>query len=209
MKDLIKRYLPYALIIFAVFLIVPLFFANKTLENFFAIALYFIFLVTTVGCSAFYCSKHGLDFLFALISPIAFLFTMLIYCGGFTLTNVILLVVYLVAGIFGLFLGDLAFGDERRRREQKEKKEAEELMLEANRRDASERERMQKSKRRGQEKARTRKNVPETEIGDTVLKERIPAADIDDFDYDKYLADIDKKTSSDDEVDKILEDWHS
>lgn len=103
MKDLIKRYLPYALIIFAVFLIVPLFFANKTLENFFAIALYFIFLVTTVGCSAFYCSKHGLDFLFALISPIAFLFTMLIYCGGFTLTNVILLVVYLVAGIFGLF----------------------------------------------------------------------------------------------------------
>ena len=62
---------------------------------------------------------------------------------------------------------------------------------------------------RGQEKARTRKNVPETEIGDTVLKERIPAADIDDFDYDKYLADIDKKTSSDDEVDKILEDWHS
>lgn len=209
MKDLIKRYLPYALIIFAVFLIVPLFFANKTLENFFAIALYFIFLVTTVGCSAFYCSKHGLDFLFALISPIAFLFTMLIYCGGFTLTNVILLVVYLVAGIFGLFLGDLAFGDERRRREQKEKKEAEELMLEANRRDASERERMQKSKRRGQEKARTRKNVPEAEIGDTVLKERIPASDIDDFDYDKYLADIDKKTSSDDEVDKILEDWHS
>lgn len=209
MKDLIKRYLPYALIIFAVFLIVPLFFANKTLENFFAIALYFIFLVTTVGCSAFYCSKHGLDFLFALISPIAFLFTMIIYCGGFTLTNVILLVVYLVAGIFGLFLGDLAFGDERRRREQKEKKEAEELMLEANRRDASERERMQKSKRRGQEKARTRKNVPETEIGDTVLKERIHAADIDDFDYDKYLADIDKKTSSNDEVDKILEDWHS
>ena len=109
MSGLIKKYLPYALIIFAVFLIVPIFFANKTMENFFGIALYFIFLVTTVACSAIYCSKHGLDFLFALIAPIAFLFTMIIYCGGFSnITNIILLGVYLVAGIFGLFLGDLA-----------------------------------------------------------------------------------------------------
>ena len=35
------------------------------------------------------------------------------------------------------------------------------------------------------------------------------SADVDDFDYDKYLADIDKKSSNDDEVDKILNDWHS
>ena len=125
MSGLIKKYLPYALIIFAVFLIVPIFFFFFSMENFFGIALYFIFLVTTVACSAIYCSKHGLDFLFALIAPIAFLFTMIIYCGGFSnITNIILLGVYLVAGIFGLFLGDLAFGDERHKKEQQERREA-------------------------------------------------------------------------------------
>ncbi len=207
MKDLVKRYLPYALVIFGVFLIVPLFFANEALENFFAIALYFIFLVTTVVCSAIYCSKHGLDFLFALIAPIAFLFTMIIYCGGFTkLTNIILLVVYLVAGIFGLFLGDLAFGDERRKREQKEKREAEKLMLQANRRDASERERMQREVKKAP--SARKKSPTRTASADKINKKR-PSADVDDFDYDKYLADIDKKSSNDDEVDKILNDWHS
>ena len=141
MNGMIKKYLPFALIIFGVYLLVPLIFLIPGLNNFSAVAYYFIFLVTQVACSAFYCSKHGLDFLFALIAPIAFLFTMMIYAGGFTnFTNIILLVVYLIAGIFGLFLGDLAFGDERRKREKKEKQAAEELLLQAKRRDERERE---------------------------------------------------------------------
>ena len=140
MNGMIKKYLPFALIIFGVYLLVPLIFLIPGLNNFSAVAYYFIFLVTQVACSAFYCSKHGLDFLFALIAPIAFLFTMMIYAGGFTnFTNIILLVVYLIAGIFGLFLGDLAFGDERRKREKKEKQAAEELLLQAKRRDERER----------------------------------------------------------------------
>ena len=99
MNGMIKKYLPFALIIFGVYLLVPLIFLIPGLNNFSAVAYYFIFLVTQVACSAFYCSKHGLDFLFALIAPIAFLFTMMIYAGGFTnFTNIILLVVYLIAG---------------------------------------------------------------------------------------------------------------
>ena len=72
MNGMIKKYLPFALIIFGVYLLVPLIFLIPGLNNFSAVAYYFIFLVTQVACSAFYCSKHGLDFLFALIAPIGF-----------------------------------------------------------------------------------------------------------------------------------------
>ncbi len=205
MKDLVKRYLPYAIVIFAVFLIVPLIFANDALKNYSAIAFYFILLVTTVACSAIYCSKHGLDFLFALISPIAFLFTMT-YCGGFKLTNIVLIFVYLVAGIFGLFLGDLAFGDERRKREQKEKREAEEVMLQANRRDASERQRIKNDSRKREAKPAPRRTPVKAEPKPQATKAR--AVD-DDFDYDKYLSDIDRKSPEEAEIDQILNDWHS
>ncbi len=116
MTAMIKKYLPYAIIIFAVFLLVPLIFISEPMQKFSAVGYYFILLMTQVVCSAVYCAKHGLDFLFTLIAPIAFLFTMMIYAGGFSNpTNIILLVVYLIAGIFGLFLGDLAFGDARRK----------------------------------------------------------------------------------------------
>lgn len=205
MKDLVKRYFPYAIVIFAVFLIVPLIFANDALKNYSAIAFYFILLVTTVACSAIYCSKHGLDFLFALISPIAFLFTMT-YCGGFKLTNIVLIFVYLVAGIFGLFLGDLAFGDERRKREQKEKREAEEVMLQANRRDASERQRIKNDSRKREAKPAPRRTPVKAESKPQATKAR--AVD-DDFDYDKYLSDIDRKSPEEAEIDQILNDWHS
>lgn len=205
MKDLVKRYLPYAIVIFAVFLIVPLIFANDALKNYSAIAFYFILLVTAVACSAIYCSKHGLDFLFALISPIAFLFTMT-YCGGFKLTNIVLIFVYLVAGIFGLFLGDLAFGDERRKREQKEKREAEEVMLQANRRDASERQRIKNDSRKREAKPAPRRTPVKAEPKPQATKAR--AVD-DDFDYDKYLSDIDRKSPEEAEIDQILNDWHS
>ena len=68
-----KKYVPYALIIFAVYLLVPLVFLIPALSNYSTVAYYFIFLVTQVVCSAAYCAKQGLDFLFALIAPIAFI----------------------------------------------------------------------------------------------------------------------------------------
>ena len=141
----LKKYVPFALIIFAVYLLVPLVFLIPALNNYSTVAYYFIFLVTQVVCSAAYCAKHGLDFLFALIAPIAFIPSMLIYNGGFTqIQNLVLVFVYLVAGIFGLFLGDLAFGDERRKREKKEKQAAEDMLLQAKRHDEQEKERFDK-----------------------------------------------------------------
>ena len=188
MAGMIKKYLPYAIVIFAVYLLVPLIFISEPMQKFSPICYYFILLMTQVVCSAVYCAKHGLDFLFTLIAPIAFLFTMMIYAGGFgNPTNIILLVVYLISGIFGLFLGDLAFGDARRKQEKKEKQAAEELLLQAKRRDEREKQRM------ANENARTRRaeNVQRASNDEVRSTSRVNIDD-DDFDYDKYMSDIDK-----------------
>ena len=188
MAGMIKKYLPYAIVIFAIYLLVPLIFISEPMQKFSPVCYYFILLMTQVVCSAVYCAKHGLDFLFTLIAPIAFLFTMMIYAGGFgNPTNIILLVVYLISGIFGLFLGDLAFGDARRKQEKKEKQAAEELLLQAKRRDEREKQRM------ANENARTRRaeNVQRAS-NDEVRSTSRANIDDDDFDYDKYMSDIDK-----------------
>ena len=186
MNGLIKKYLPYAIVIFAVFLLVPLLFIKgSALEKYSPVAFYFILLTTAVVTSAIYCAKHGIDFLFTLMAPIAFLFTM-IYSGGFRPTNLILLFVYLVAGIFGQFLGDLAFGDERRKKEKQERAEQEKLMLRAKRRDERERRRMESESR---ENTVAERNNPDDE---EIQAPSRPSIDDDDFDYDKYLADIDR-----------------
>lgn len=189
MNGMIKKYMPYAVTIFAIYLIVPLLFRNQATQSFVPVAFYFIFPGTAIACSAIYCSKHGLDFLFALIAPIAFIPSMLIYYGGFDskyiLTNLLLLAVYLISGIFGLFLGDIALGDKRRQKEKQEKAEAEEFMLEAKRRDEIEKEKRAK-------------------------KESPLSVDDDDFDYDKYLSDIDKPADATDaEIDDILSEYGS
>lgn len=188
MNGLIKRYLPYAIVIFAVFILVPLLFMKgSVLADYWAVAYYFILLTTAVVTSAVYCAKHGIDFLFALIAPIAFLFTM-IYSGGFRVTNLILLFVYLVAGIFGQFLGDLAFGDDRRKREKQDKAEQEKLMLRAKRRDERERQRMERESQENSVAERYDVDYAEEE---PAASRRI-SPDDDDFDYDKYMADIDR-----------------
>lgn len=187
MNGLIKKYLPYAIVIFAVFLLVPLLFIKgSVMEKYSPVAFYFILLTTAVVTSAVYCAKNGIDFLFTLIAPIAFLFTM-IYSGGFRLTNLILLFVYLVAGIFGQFLGDLAFGDERRKKEKQEKAEQEKIMLRAKRRDERERQRM--------EHEAAESVVSGHSDGDDTP--RTASIDSDDFDYDKYMADIDRMLEED------------
>ena len=196
MVGMIKKYLPYAIVIFAVFLLVPLIFISEPMQKFSAIGYYFILLMTQVVCSAIYCAKHGLDFLFTLIAPIAFLFTMMIYAGGFSNpTNIILLVVYLISGIFGLFLGDLAFGDARRKQEKKEKQAAEELLLQAKRRDEREKQRM------ANESAQSRRaeNVKRTSYDEDISSTPSTNVDDDDFDYDKYMSDIDKMLDDMDE----------
>ena len=186
MNDMIKKYLPYGATIFAIFLITPLIFQNGATRNFVPVEWYFILPATAIISAAIFCSKYGLDFLFALIAPIAYIPSMLIFYGGFSFFNIILLAVYLASGIFGLFLGDIALGDNRRQKEAEEKAEAEAMLLEAKRRDDIEREKRENNK-------------------------PSPSYDDDDFDYDKYLSDIDRSPMSDAdaEIEAILNEYGS
>ena len=213
MSDMVKKYVPYAVIIFVVYMLLPLVFLPAAMQKFSPIAYDCVFPLTAIGCAAHYCSKYGLDFLFALIAPIIYLPSMLIYNGGFSSntlsTNLILLVVYLVAGIFGLFLGDLAFGDKRRQKEKAEQAETEEMLLEARRREKKELETMTKSSRkpeRNPHKQERRPSKPARRPAPT--PQRTVKDDTDDFDYDKYLSDIDRKQDpNESEIDDILNEY--
>lgn len=213
MSDMIKKYVPYAVIVFVVYMLLPLIFIPAAMQKFSPVAYDCIFPLTAIGCAAHYCSKHGLDFLFALIAPIIYLPSMLIYNGGFSSgtlsTNLILLVVYLVSGIFGLFLGDLAFGDKRRQKEKAEQQETEEMLLEARRREKQELETMTKSSRKTEKNPHRQERRPSKPARRaTPVQQETVKDDTDDFDYDKYLSGIDRKQdSSESEIDDILNEY--
>ena len=211
MTDMVKKYVPYAVIILLVYMLLPLVFIPGAMQKFSPVAYDFVFPITAIGCSAHYCSKQGLDFLFALIAPIIYLPSMLIYNGGFSSstlsTNLILLVVYLVAGIFGLFLGDLAFGDKRRQKEKAEQEEAEEMLLEAKRREKEELENMTSSSKKSERKAPYRQERKPARRP-SPAPQKTETADDDDFDYDKYLSGIDRKQDpNESEIDDILNEF--
>lgn len=213
MSDMIKKYVPYVVIIFVVYMLLPLIFIPAAMQKFSPVAYDCIFPLTAIGCAARYCSKYGLDFLFALIAPIIYLPSMLIYNGGFSSgtlsTNLILLVVYLVSGIFGLFLGDLAFGDKRRQKEKAEQQETEEMLLEARRREKQELETMTKSSRKTEKNPHRQERRPSKPARRATPVQQETVNDIDDdFDYDKYLSGIDRKQdSSESEIDDILNEY--
>lgn len=183
MNGLVKKYLPYGVVILLIYMLVPIIFISKSLQGFSTVAYYFIFPATAIVCAAMYCSKYGMDFLFTLIAPVVFIPSMLIYNGGFHLTNIILLVAYLISGIFGLFVGDIAFGDKR--------KKAEERLLAA--------------KRRNEEFVNEK--AAEAEAPKAVEATYDSNDDDDDFDYSKY-ASTDKVTDES-EIDDILNEFGS
>ncbi len=192
MNGLVKKYLPYGVVILLVYMLVPLIFISKSMQGFSTVAYYFVFPATAIVCAAMYCSKYGMDFLFTLIAPVVFIPSMLIYNGGFHLTNIILLVAYLISGIFGLFVGDIAFGDKRKKAEAEAEAEAEERLLAAKRR----------NEEFVSEKAAEAENAP--------AEPTVPSYDLDDdddFDYSKY-ASTDKVTDES-EIDDILNEFGS
>lgn len=186
MKDTIKRYVPFAAVILAVYMLVPLIFMSDTIGQFSPVAYYFIFPAVAIICSAIYCSKYGMDFFFSLIAPVIYLPSMIIYNGGFSFTNIILLIAYLVASIFGLFIGDIAFGDKRRKEEAKADAENEAMLLEAKRRDDA-------IKQSREAQASTEEDTDYSS-----------ADDVDDFDYSKYSGEVDES-----EIDDILNEYGS
>ena len=193
MNGLVKKYLPYGVVILLIYMLVPIIFISKSLQGFSTVAYYFIFPATAIVCAAMYCSKYGMDFLFTLIAPVVFIPSMLIYNGGFHLTNIILLVAYLISGIFGLFVEkkiEVVYSL-RKKAEAEAEAEAEERLLAA--------------KRRNEEFVNEK--AAEAEAPKAVEATYDLNDDDDDFDYSKY-ASTDKVTDES-EIDDILNEFGS
>ncbi len=107
----LKSFLPYIIIIGAVFLFFPIIFGmpNRIGEKnqliFIGIYPLLVFL-----CGVFYAHKKTNDFYFSLIAPVMYLAAMAIY-GGFAkfeiVNNLIYLVSYFICGYIGLTVGDM------------------------------------------------------------------------------------------------------
>ena len=60
MNGLVKKYLPYGVVILLIYMLVPIIFISKSLQGFSTVAYYFIFPATAIVCAAMYCSKYGM-----------------------------------------------------------------------------------------------------------------------------------------------------
>lgn len=126
MKKVIKSYLPYAAILFALYMLVPLIFVgNSAASQYGAFAYSFIFPAATIVCAVHYSWRNGLDFIFAAISPVLYIPSMVIYNPD---NNIIFLIIYLLCGILGSFIGDMVYCDEKKKKE-KEKRSSETIAI--------------------------------------------------------------------------------
>lgn len=198
MSKMIKRYVPYAIIILAVYMLCPLFFAvtGDAYQAYTPIIYDVVFPVVAIVCSVIYARSYGIDFFFSLVAPIIYIPSMIIY-NGLSFNNIIFVAIYLVSSIFGLFLGDMLFG----------KKENPEAPLDVDL-DIEEapavapRENTQTGTGQQTKKARQNKPAPRRQEADSKEK--------DDF-FDSYSPDSfgDVKASAEDEIDKILKEIHN
>lgn len=119
MQNFIKRYVPYAIITGAIYLLLPLIFLPYGfLDQKFTPMVYdVVFPLTAVVCAVIYARKYGIDFFFSLVAPVLYIPSMLIY-NGISMNNIIFVAIYLVSSIFGLFVGDMFFGSKNREPEE-------------------------------------------------------------------------------------------
>lgn len=176
MKNMIKRYIPFSVIILVVYMLVPLYFVLKgTGAEEHPVTYDLIFPLTAIICSVIYGKKYGIDFFFSLVAPVIYIPSMLIF-NGISSNNIIFVAIYLVSSIFGLFFGDMFFA-----KKSKEPEPSLDIDL-----DIDEDE---------------NKRVAEDFYDDTPVKE--PEAN--DY-YNKYGEDNIRPLSTEDEIDRILDE---
>ncbi len=121
MKKLAKRYLPFALITAAIYLIMPVFFQGEN-YRYDAVEYQFLFPATALVSGLVYSWRHGVDFTFPLIAPIIYIGSVLIYSHFYHW--IIYVFIYLIVGMLGCFIGDMVYKsniEEERAREREQR----------------------------------------------------------------------------------------
>ncbi|MCH5299023.1 MAG: hypothetical protein J1E96_04595 [Ruminococcus sp.] len=106
MINLAKRYLPFALIFAAMYLVLPIFFQGEN-YRYDAIEYQFLFPATALVSGLVYSWRHGVDFTFPLIAPIIYIGSVLIYSHYYHW--IIYVFIYLIVGMLGCFIGDMVY----------------------------------------------------------------------------------------------------
>ena len=106
MINLAKRYLPFALIFAAMYLVLPIFFQGEN-YRYDAIEYQFLFPATALVSGLVYSWRHGVDFTFPLIAPIIYIGSVLIYSHFYHW--MIYVFIYLIVGMLGCFIGDMVY----------------------------------------------------------------------------------------------------
>lgn len=126
----LKAFLPYIIIIGAVYLFLPvllvIFDRNNTYLGWHSLMFIGVFSLTALGCCFHYSYKKENDLMLSLVAPIFFLPSALLY-GLFrdsVINTLIYLAAYFVCGYLGLLLGDM-FSDKQSKAKETQREERE------------------------------------------------------------------------------------
>lgn len=106
MLKLAKRYLPFAIIIALIYLLMPLFFQGKNYK-YDAIEYQFLFPATSLLAGLIYTWRYGMDFTFPLVAPIIYMGSAIIHSHYYHW--MIYVFIYLIVGMLGCFMGDMVY----------------------------------------------------------------------------------------------------
>ena len=118
MKNIIKKYLPFAIVIALIYLVKPIFFQGENYK-YDAIEYQFVFPGTALLSGFIYSWKRGVDFTFPLIAPIIYIGSVLIYSHYYHWA--IYVFIYLIVGMLGSFIGDMVYKNNLREKERKKR----------------------------------------------------------------------------------------
>lgn len=188
----LKEFLPYIIIIGALYLIMPaIMVLCKTGVVFNQIVYIGVFPIAALLCSFHYGYKKTNDFYLSLVAPIIYIPSMLLYGNlrANPLNSIIFLISYFICGYIGLTLGEMFSSKD----------------------DSDNEEKSTKSKR----EPHTRKRVPKR-VKTTEHQHRFKSDVFDDeikmpekFEYDSEVTDNLFEDSTQDDIDAILQDIHN
>jgi len=120
MKKIVKNYLIFALIIAAVYLLLPVFFHSN--ESFHPFMYQFTFPAVALLSGLAYSWKRGVDFTFPLIAPLIYLCSVFIFDHWYHW--ILYIFIYLIVGMLGCFIGDMVYKNniEQKKKKQRDKR---------------------------------------------------------------------------------------
>lgn len=118
MLKIVKRYIPYGIVIALIYLVMPIFFQGENYK-YDAIEYQFVFPATALLSAVIFSWKRGVDFTFPLIAPIIYIGSVLIYSHFYHWH--IYVFIYLIVGMLGSFIGDMVYKNTAREKERKKK----------------------------------------------------------------------------------------